>query len=196
MLIESAREIGRAVFDEAYLARLRAGDDDTARHFDGHFRRLVRLQLWGRFSPDRVSELVDDVMAAVIEKVMSGEPREAACLPGYVRGICANLQKREIKSHAKYEVVDLDLNRLSGSAESPEESALNREKASAVWRVIEGLRVRHRNVLLDVHYYGLDRDEACQKYGVTREQLKLILFHARRKFQKEWDRKNEIDIER
>jgi len=80
MLIESAREIGRAVFDEAYLARLRAGDDDTARHFDGHFRRLVRLQLWGRFSPDRVSELVDDVMAAVIEKVMSGEPREAACL--------------------------------------------------------------------------------------------------------------------
>jgi len=47
-----------------------------------------------------------------------------------------------------------------------------------------------------VHYYGLDRDEACQKYGVTREQLKLILFHARRKFQKEWDRKNEIDIER
>jgi RNA polymerase sigma factor (sigma-70 family) len=189
MLIESPGEIRKTQFDQAYLARLRGGDDDTATHFDRHFRRLLRLQLWGRFSPDRVRDLVDDVMAAVIEKVMAGEPRDAACLPAYVRGICANLQKREIRSHSKYEVVDLDLDRFSGNAESPEETVLDREKASAVWKVIEGLRVRHRNVLLDVHYYGLDRDETCQKYGITRDQLKLILFHARRKFQKEWDRK-------
>ncbi len=123
--------------------------------------------------------MVDDVMAAVIERVMAGEPKEAACLPGYVRGICGNIQKREIRTHRKYEVVDVDLDRLTGNAESPEERALDEEMANAVWKVLAGLRVRQRNVLLDLHYYGMRRDEACQKYGVTRDQLKLILFHAR-----------------
>jgi len=189
MLIESPREVRTIQFDEAYLARLRKGDDFTARHFDRHFRRLVKMQLWGRFRPDQIGDMVDDVMAAVIEKVMAGEPKEAACLPGYVRGICANLQKREIRSHAKYQVVDLDLDRLTCNAESPEEKALDEEKASAVWKVLERLRVRQRNVLLDLHYHGMERDEACKKYGVTRDQLKLILFHARQKFQREWNKR-------
>jgi hypothetical protein len=30
------------------------------------------------------------------------------------------------------------------------------------------------------------REEVCQKYGVTRDPLCLILFHARRRFQKQW----------
>ena len=35
-----------AVFDAAYLERLRAGDEETAKHFNGYFRRVLRLKLW------------------------------------------------------------------------------------------------------------------------------------------------------
>jgi RNA polymerase sigma factor (sigma-70 family) len=187
MLIEFPGQSKKTVFDEVYLALLRSGDEYTARHFDRHFRRLVRLQLWGRFSPDRVMDLIDDVMAAVIVNVMAGEPREAASLPAYVRGVCANVQKKEIKQQGKYDLADIDLERLKSKGQNPEQNALAQEKARAVWKVLSKLRVRHRNILLDLHYHGLERDEVCAKYGVTREQLRLILFHARRKFQQEWE---------
>jgi hypothetical protein len=32
----------------------------------------------------------------------------------------------------------------------------------------------------------MDRDAVCEKYAVTREQLRLILFRARGRFQKRW----------
>ena len=35
-----------AGFGEGYLARLRSGDDETLRHFNDHFRRLIRLKFW------------------------------------------------------------------------------------------------------------------------------------------------------
>ena len=70
-----------------------------------------------------------------------------------------------------------------------------KEAAKAVWDVLSSLRFRYRNILLDVFYYELDRDEVRQKYGKTPEQMRLILFHARRSFQKEWRKKNEAEEE-
>jgi hypothetical protein len=32
----------------------------------------------------------------------------------------------------------------------------------------------------------MDRDAVCEKYAVTPEQLRLILFRARGRFQKRW----------
>ena len=75
-------------FDEDYLARLRAGDHETGKHFNVYFRRLLRIKLCGAFSSDEISELIDEVMFVAITNIMRGQLRDAACLCSYVRGVC------------------------------------------------------------------------------------------------------------
>jgi RNA polymerase sigma factor (sigma-70 family) len=178
-------------FDEAYLARLRNNDEDTARHFQRHFRKVVGNMLFGKFYRQREEDLADDVMAAAIEKIMAGEPRDAAYLPAYVRKICTNFIRREIDRGPKRDWAALDPEKMAGNGKTPEEAARAKEMAKAVWEVLAALRFRYRNLLIDIFYYELDRDEVRRKYGKTPEQMRLILFHARRRFQKEWWKRNE-----
>ena len=93
----SSIDVKAQVFDQAYLERLRRGDDETAKHFDRYFRRVVRAKVWGKFSRQVEEDLIDDVMAAAIENVMQGQPRDASYLPGYICGICLNLMRQAMR---------------------------------------------------------------------------------------------------
>jgi RNA polymerase sigma factor (sigma-70 family) len=172
-----------SIFDDAYLARLRRGDEETAKHFDSYFRRILKVKLWVRFGHERQEELIDEVMVAAMEKIMSGEPRNAASLPAYVRGICANLARRPSPA-----TQDLDLlyDRVPDRGPSPEQTLIAKEKAQIVQEVLGTLKARDRNGLVDLFYHELDRDEVCTKHGVSREQLRLLLFRARKRFQERW----------
>jgi hypothetical protein len=91
---------GPVSFGEDYLARLRSGDDETLKHFNDHFRRLIRLKFWGQFNPERAEELTNDVMAAAREKIAQGAPELANRLPGYILGICASLANKQTQQSA------------------------------------------------------------------------------------------------
>jgi hypothetical protein len=78
-------------FGGDYLARLRNGDDETLKHFNDHFRRLLRLKFWGQFNREQGEELANGVLAAVREKIAQGEPGDATLLPAFVLRICAAL---------------------------------------------------------------------------------------------------------
>jgi hypothetical protein len=91
----SHNEPGPVSFGEDYLARLRSGDDETLRHFNDHFRRLIRLKFWGRLSSERAEELADDVMAAVRKKIAEGAPDVTNRLAGYILWICTTLANKQ-----------------------------------------------------------------------------------------------------
>ena len=127
---------------------------------------------------------MDDVIVAALEKIYQGEPRDPACLAAYVRGICTNLAKRPDPTTHQGSAVDFD--QISDHALSAEEKMISQERAHTVRTVLNDLKPRDRLVLIDLFYHELHRDEVCRKYDVTREQLRLILFRARGRFQKKW----------
>jgi len=176
--------ISSNVFDEGYLARPRNGDEETAKHFTSYFRRMLRIKLWAKFGRTVPDDLTDEIMAAALEKILNGEPRDPACLAAYVRGICSNLAKRPVSANRKG--TDVNLDHLSDDSLSAEEEMISQETARTVRTVLTTLRPRDRNVLIDLFYNELDRDEVCRKHSVNREQLRLILFRARGRFQKKW----------
>ena len=177
-------------FDNAYLARLRNNDEETARHFYKHFRKAVGSMLFRKFYRQREEDLAEEVMASVMQRVMEGEPREGALLAAYVRGVCSNFIRMEIERlRSRRECGNADIDQIPGKRPTPEESARASEVGEAVWDVLGTLRARYRNILLDVFYHELDRDEVREKYGKTPEQMRQILFHARRRFQKEWHKR-------
>jgi RNA polymerase sigma factor (sigma-70 family) len=183
----SSTEPKAQVFDQAYLERLRSGDDETAKHFSRYFRRVVRAKVWGKFSRQVEEDLIDDVMAAAIENIMRGQPRDASYLPGYVCGICLNLMRQAMRpSRPGDDFVLLDPDRISDSAKTTEVRIEEREKAEAVSKILSTLSRRDREVLVDLFYHELSRQEISEKHGVTTGQLRLILFHASRRFRKKW----------
>jgi RNA polymerase sigma factor (sigma-70 family) len=170
-------------FDEGYLAKLRSGDNETAKHFNVYFRRMLRIKLWGKFGWAWQEEVIDEVMAVAIQRILSGEPRDASSLAAYVRGICANIaRKPKHNSHG----VDINFDKLSDDSLTAEERMLAQERARSVRRILVKLKHRDRDVLVDLFYNDLARGEVCDKYGVSREQLRLILFRARGRFQEQW----------
>jgi RNA polymerase sigma factor (sigma-70 family) len=174
-------------FDEAYLRRLRAGDDETAKHFDHHFRRLLRAKVWGKFDRQREQDLVDDVMADAIENIMQGKLSDASCLPAYVCGILSNSIKRTLRI-ARPQAISrrFDVERIADCAKTMDLQLEERERAEAITKTLSGLSRRDREVLIDLFYQELTRKEVCEKHGVTGDQLRLILFYAVRRFQKKW----------
>jgi RNA polymerase sigma factor (sigma-70 family) len=179
-------EAKQPVFDDLYLTRLRAGDEDTAKHFDRHFRRVLRSQLWGKFTQNRQDDLIDEVMTAAISKILRGQPREAGRLPAYIRGICSNLAKNSMRPSANFAEASLDFDRMATPGETAEERLIANERGEAAANVLRVLHPRDRDILLDLFYRDVPRDEVCAKHNVTREQLRLLLFRARQRFQECW----------
>ena len=82
--------------------------------------------------------------------------------------------------------VDLDMEQISDKAGTCEERLFAEDRAEVVRNVLSALGRRDRGVLVDLFYKELTRGEVCENYGVTRQQLRLILFHARQRFPEEW----------
>ena len=79
-----------------------------------------------------------------------------------------------------------DVERIPDGAKTTEVRLEEREKAEAVRKTLSTLRRRDRDVLVDLFYNEVSRKEVCDKHGVTGDQLRLILFYAVRRFQKQW----------
>ena len=116
-------------FDAAYLQRLRSGDDETVKHFDRYFRRLIGAKVWGKFSRQLEQDLVDEVMAAAIENILRGEPRDASRLPAYIFGILANSTKRALRP-AKRDIhfVQIDHDRVADGEQTTDRRIEEKEK--------------------------------------------------------------------
>jgi RNA polymerase sigma factor (sigma-70 family) len=175
------------VFNEDYLARLRRGDHHTARHFNRYFRAMLRFSLWHRFDGERAADLIDQVMVAAIERILKGEPKDATRLVAYVRGICSNLTKKEMRGRPLIMRMDLNLDLFADSAPRADHKLLEQERAEAVRKVLETLGKRDRAILVDLFWEEMTREEVCEKYKLSRERLRMILFHARRRFEKRWE---------
>jgi RNA polymerase sigma factor (sigma-70 family) len=174
-------------FDDGYLERLRHGDSETAQHFDRYFRRLIRAKVWGKFSRQRAEDLVDDVMAVAIQNIMQQKLDDASRLPGYICGICANLSKVSMRPKSNREVLREDFERVADCAQTAVERLQEAEIAQAVGKVLSTLRRRDQEVLVDLFYNGLSREEAAEKYKVTCAQLRTILLRALKRFKKKWE---------
>ena len=178
----------RFTFNDEYLARLRRRDPAAWQHFDDFFRPRVRAKFRAKFPWDMVEDLTGATMLAAIESISRGEPRDAARLAGYVFSICHNKTLEAWRLLNKENLIDFDFDRLTGKGRTPLQEWINNEEVKKIRRVLTRLSSRDHDILICVLYDGQNRDDVCKKYGVERDHLKMILFHARQRFQREWGR--------
>lgn len=60
------------------------------------------------------------------------------------------------------------------------------EQAKASQRVLAAIATEDRRILLSLFHEKLSLEQVCAKHRVTREQVRVLLYNARQRFQLEW----------
>ncbi len=167
-------------FDSEYLERLRARDPRTQEHFAGHFNRLlvIKLRSQGIYG-SQADDLRQDTLIRALKSIYGGKIDCPESLPAYVYGVCNNVIKEFIRGEiAMRERETNDFPDLPDARYSADDSVRYQEIRKSVMLVLKSLPEKDRAVLSAVFLAEDDKDAICQKHGITRDYLRLLLHRS------------------
>jgi len=171
-------------FDEAYVGRLREGDPSTESHFVEYFSKLIQIKLRARFLATEVmDDLRQETFARVIRSLRSeGGIRHADRLGPFVNSVCNNVLLEYYRSGLKHVPLDANHLELPDKVLHLESLAILQETQQAVRNLLLQLPDRDQAILRAIFLDELSKDEVCNKFGVGRDYLRVLLHRAKGKF--------------
>ncbi len=171
-------------FDEAYVSRLREGDSSTESHFVAYFSKLIQIKLRARFlAPEVVDDLKQETFTRVIKSLRAdGGIRQADRLGPFVNSVCNNVLMEHFRAGTKNVALELGHLELPDKALNLESLAISWETRQTVRKVLAQLPERDQAILKAVFLEEVAKDEVCQRFGVGRDYLRVLLHRAKGKF--------------
>lgn len=169
----------RFSFDDDYVRRLREGDRETAAHFFSYFRDLLLAKLRRRLrSMEAVEEIRQEVFLRVLERL--DQVRDGRKLGAFVNAVCTNVLLEHYRGERRAVALDED----SPYADTFDvESAYDTIRSTdRVRRVLSSLEPRDAEILRAAFLEEGDKAEICERYGIEREYLRVLLHRAKEKF--------------
>jgi RNA polymerase sigma-70 factor (ECF subfamily) len=172
-----------AIFNEAYLDRLKARDLATESDLVQFFTRPLRLKLGAKLRvPDLVEEGCQETFLRVFTHFRSGKTIESPSrLPAFVHGVCNNVALELLRARRRYDQMPEDRNDPP-DFRNPEIQASTKEIRTMVTRVLSEMPSADREILRLTLLEEEDRDEVCRKMGVNRGYLRVLLHRAKQRF--------------
>ena len=171
-------------FDEAYVSRLREGDSSTENHFVAYFSKLIQIKLRARFlAPEVVDDLKQETFTRVIRLLRAdGGIRQADRLGPFVNSVCNNVLMEHFRSSAKNVALEPGHLEVPDKVLNLESLAISGETQQTVRKILAQLPERDRAILKALFLDETSKDEVCQKFGVGRDYLRVLLHRAKGKF--------------
>lgn len=168
------------LFDGEYVQRLRNGDPATEAHFIGYFRQLLRIKLRARYlSTDVIDDLQQETFIRVFRALRSeGGIRQPDRIGAYVNAVCGNVLKEHYRAHGR------DLSKEDSNPDPPdkilnlEKLAIDEEVYERVRDAVRSLAPRERDLIRDIFFKEMEKDEVCSQLGVSRDYLRVLLHRA------------------
>jgi RNA polymerase sigma-70 factor (ECF subfamily) len=172
-----------AVFDDAYLERLKAHDRETESHLVQFFTKPLRLKLGAKLrAPELVEEGCQETFLRVLTHFRSGKGIESAGrLPAFVFGVSHNVALELFRARRRYDQVAEEGPDLP-DFRNPEIQASVEEMRAVVAKVLSEMPPTDRKILRLVLLEEEDRDQVCRKMGVNRGYLRVLLHRAKHRF--------------
>ena len=177
--------LNRHPFDLLYLERLRAGDRETERHFSAYFSDLIRLKVRGRGMGQWLDDIRQETFVRVLRTVRAPDGlRDPGALGAFVNSVCGNvmLETGRAQKFAGAEPHDDGEGSPDPGAPDAEAQFLVEERRFAVRSVIDNLEPRDRELLAALFLEEQDRDRVCERLGVTRDYLRVLVHRAKQEF--------------
>lgn len=177
-------------FDDEYLRRLRERDRDTTAHFVSYFGELLQITLRSRL---RSAEAVDDVRQEVFYRFFKkiDELREGAKLGAFVFSIRNNALLEHYRDDEKSR---RDAAPPDEDWPTVEQDLIRKESAERVIALLAILKPRRdAEILRELFLNEKDKDEVCEQFGLTRENLRVVVHRALKRFRNLFERDDDDD---
>jgi RNA polymerase sigma-70 factor (ECF subfamily) len=178
-------------FDAEYVAKLRAGDPSTERHFVDYFSELIHLKLRSRLA---ALEAIEDVRQETFSRVLlilrkEDGIRQADRLGAFVNTVCNHVLQEQYRSQKKAgpPLPEDDQTAYVDHSPSPLSQLVTEDQARLVRESLGKLPARDRVLLQSVLVEERDKDELCAEMGVTREYLRVLVHRAKQSFKSVYD---------
>ena len=171
-------------FDEAYLRRLREGDPSTEAHFVAYFSQLIQIKLRSRLlAPDIVDDLKQETFARVLRKLRSRDGiHQADRLGSFVNSVCNNVLKEKYRAGARQVALEPEHLEIPDRVMNLEQLVITQQTVGVVRKVLVQLPKRDQAILREIFWLETDKEEVCQKFGVGRDYLRVLVHRAKGKF--------------
>lgn len=171
-------------FDDDYLERLRAGDYRTQEHFVVYFSELLQIKLRSRMrSVEDVEDARQETFARFFDALRKeNRIRNAKQLGPYVHSICVNVMRERCRRPLSEQMDDYVANNIPDPGMSALERMAREETKRWVREVLDVLPERDRRILKEVFLEERDKDVVCKEFGITRDNLRVVLLRAKQKF--------------
>lgn len=166
-------------FDDDYVRRLQEGHRETAEHFYSYFRDLLHAKLRRKLrSMQVIEEVRQEVFARVLERL--GDIEDPRKLGAFVNTTCQHVLMEYYRQESR--AVSLD-EQPDVAEESDLEATYDAVRNSArVRSVLATLDEREAEILRAVFLEEGDKEQICERYGVDRQYLRVLLHRAKAKF--------------
>ncbi|HTR64843.1 MAG TPA: sigma-70 family RNA polymerase sigma factor [Terriglobales bacterium] len=173
-------------FDAAYVERLRAADSGTEQHFVSYFSALIQIKLRSRFlSREAIEDARQETFARFFVALRKGTILQPDRLGSFVNSICNNVLKEEHRIGGRDTSLDDDddkKNQLPAREVNVLGGLESKQREKKVREILGKLSERDRQLLREVFLEERDKDEVCQRLGVDREYLRVLLHRAKQAF--------------
>jgi RNA polymerase sigma-70 factor (ECF subfamily) len=167
------------------VERIRSGKSDGMQDLYQLFSRGIRFYLCRQLGPQELDDKVHDTFLVVVQAIRRGELREPERLMGFVRTIV----RRQVAAHidkvvqSRREQMDLESTmRVADPRENPEETAIFRQRAELIRRVLDELSERDREILTRFYLREQSHEQICSEMALTETQFRLLKSRAKARF--------------
>jgi RNA polymerase sigma-70 factor (ECF subfamily) len=174
-------------FDDDYVRRLRDGDRETAAHFYSYFRDLLYAKLRRRLrSMHAIEEVRQEVFLRTLERL--DQIADGRKLGAFVNSTCNHVLLEYYRQESRAVSLDEQPERADTTdLEAGYDSAHNTARVRAV---LDAMGDRDAAILRALFIDDVDKDEICERFGIDREYLRVLLHRAKGKFRAAFLRRN------
>jgi RNA polymerase sigma-70 factor (ECF subfamily) len=168
-------------FGAEQVQRLLSGDPEAGREFAARFVPLLRVKIRCRRpgAPEAVvADLVQETLVRVLASLKAGRVQEPGRLGAFVSGVCDHVLLEGRTRAGRLVPLD-DVPEPARTLGNTETLAALHQRARLAEQVMASLPAREQEVLRLILVEDRDREEVCERYGITRENLRVILCRAR-----------------
>lgn len=175
----------RFSFDSEYVRRLVEGDVSIEAHFTAYFGQLLTIKLRARI---RSIELLEDIRQETFLRVLRVLRRDGIEHPerigALVNSVCNNVMFEQIRASSRETGLNEEGHEVPDYRPDAESGLVTEERKRRVREALAEMSGKERDLLRAIFYDEIDKDEVCARYNVTRDHLRVLLFRAKTRLQR------------
>lgn len=167
-------------FNQDYLSRLRARSAETEAHFVDYFNTLLKTKLRSDgYSEAPLSDIRQETLYRVLKAIYLDKVQNPQSLRSFVYGVCERVEWEYDRGEWRlWQDGNDEFPAIPDERATADGPARQAEMLQTVRWVLGRLPEKDRRILIALFMDEKERDEICREFGITRDNLRVLLHRA------------------